>query len=279
MSAGTTRPRGHVRVEFSRMRRIKHIVDSKFHFLDLRAKLPTNCFQFSMSLWAVDVGLKAASMNYSAIVLHTREFEIQYNLFDPPSPHTPTDPGWRIGSPYYAALFLSEFTSPGGSVVINLNLNNSITSPYAAVAGYGIYSDSGAKRETLVFINFARDSQVFVLPQGFAQKVEYKLLVAPDVLERTNISWAGKTIGNNRNLEGDEQLIKMSCENACRVTIPGPGAVLIALANSPLFTGNSTIAAIGAYMSGDEPEPGHPWTCIRVCRSSNLATYTNRVTC
>ena len=219
--------------------------------------LPT--LQFAMSLWAVDVGLKAASMNYSAVFLHTREFEIQYNLFDPPSPHTSTDPGWRTGSPYYAALFLSEFTSPGGSVVIDLNLNNSITSPYATVAGYGIYSDSGTKREKLVFINFASDSQVFIIPRGFAQKVEYKLLVAPDVLERTNISWAGQTIGNNGNLEGDEQLIEMNCENGCRVTVPGPGAVLIGLANAPLFTGNSTIAAIGAYMSGATSlNPGIP---------------------
>lgn len=196
-------------------------------------------------------------MNYSAVFLHTREFEIQYNLFDPPSPLTSTEPGWRTGSPYYAALFLSEMTSSGGSVVIDLNLNNSITSQYATVAGYGIYSDSGTKREKLVFINFASDSQVFVLPRDFAQKVEYKLLIAPDVLERTNISWAGQTVGNNGNLEGDEQLIELNCEIGCRVTVPGPGAVLIALANEALYTGNSTIAGIGAYMSGARSP--HPW--------------------
>jgi hypothetical protein len=74
--------------------------------------------------------------------------------------------------------------------------------------------------------------------------------VAPDVLERSSISWAGQTVGNNRNLEGDEQLIEMNCENGCRITVPRPGAVLIALANEALYTGNSTIAAIRAYISG-----------------------------
>ncbi|KIM37311.1 glycoside hydrolase family 79 protein [Hebeloma cylindrosporum] len=213
---------------------------------------------FAMSLWAVDVGLKAASMNYSAVFLHTREFEIQYNLFDPPSPLTSTEPGWRTGSPYYAALFLSEFTSPGGTVVVDLNLNNSITSPYATVAGYGIYSDSGTRREKLAFINFASEPQVFILPRDFAQKVVYKFLVAPDVLERTNISWAGQTVGNNGDLEGDEQLIQMNCENGCRVTVPGPGAVLIALANEALYTGNSTIVGIGSYLSGATV----PYSCL-----------------
>jgi hypothetical protein len=119
----------------------------------------------------MDVGLNAASINYSTVFLHTREFEIQYNLFDPLTPHTSTESGWRTGSPYYAALFLSEFTSQGGSVVVDLNLTNSITSPYATVVGYRIYSDSGTKREKLVFANFASDSQVFVLPRDLAQKM------------------------------------------------------------------------------------------------------------
>ncbi|KAF8955688.1 hypothetical protein BDZ97DRAFT_1856283 [Flammula alnicola] len=205
---------------------------------------------FAMSLWAIDVGLKAASMNYSAVFLHTREHGIQYNLFDPPSPEKSTEPGWRTGSTYYAAIFLSEVTYPSGSVIVDVNLNNSNTSPNATVAGYGIYDYSNTTRGKLALINFANAVQVFSLPSGLAQTVQYKVLTAPDVYERTNISWAGQTIGANGDLQGDECLVEMNCENGCQLMLPGPAAALVAIDSGVLFSGNSTIASIGSYLSG-----------------------------
>jgi len=65
-----------------------------------------------------------------------------------------------------SAARISEFTWPGGTVVIDLYLNSSIALQYATVTGYGICSDSGMKREKFVFriVNLASDSQVSIRP-------------------------------------------------------------------------------------------------------------------
>lgn len=216
--------------------------------------------QFATALWSIDVGLKSASMNYSAVYLHTREFGVQYNLFDPPTPENSTEPGWRTGSPYYGALFLAESTYEGGAIIVDLNLNNSITSPTATVAAYGIYN-ADAARASLALINYAGIPQVFVLPPGMTEKVQIKILTAPDVYEKTNISWAGQTVSTNGDLEGDLQLIEMSCENGCQLTLPGPSAALVAFGDDILFSGNSTIASIGSYLS-NAPTFASPLPCL-----------------
>ncbi|KAF8990332.1 hypothetical protein BDQ17DRAFT_369785 [Cyathus striatus] len=206
---------------------------------------------FGMSLWAADVGLKAATMNYTAVYLHTREYGIKYNLFDPPTAETSTEPGWRTGSPYYAALFLSEVTDPQGSVIIDLNLNNSISNTYSTVAGYGVYDNVSeeAKRGKLVFFNYGSESShKFNVPGGLADAVEYRLLLAPSVVERTNISWAGQTVGENGDLEGEQVSVSLECSNGCVVEVPAPGAALVAFGESKFFTGNSTIAGVGGYL-------------------------------
>ncbi|PPQ74182.1 hypothetical protein CVT24_012733 [Panaeolus cyanescens] len=214
---------------------------------------------FAMSLWAVDVGLKAATMNYSAVFLHTREFDIQYNLFDPPTPTTGTEPGWRTGSPYYAALFLSEITDADGSVVVELDLNSNRTGVSDNFAAYGIYDQAGKTRGKIALINFTNDTQVFDIPADVSNTIEYRLLQAPSVWERTNISWAGQTISTNGDLEGDQATIEMTCDDGCRLTIPGPSAALVVLGtgSGKLFQGNSTIAGIGAYISGASPLAAH----------------------
>ncbi|KAF9556941.1 hypothetical protein CPC08DRAFT_710755, partial [Agrocybe pediades] len=146
---------------------------------------------FAMSLWVADVGLKAASMNFTAIFIHTREQGITYNLFDPPAPDRSLEPEWSTGSPYYGALFLSEVTSEGGNMIIDLNLNNSETNSHSKVAGYAIYDDAGAKRGKLALLNFGAEEQVFSIPPGTVEdSVTVRLLLAPDVYERRNISWA-----------------------------------------------------------------------------------------
>lgn len=220
-----------------------------------------------MSLWGVDVGLKAAAMNYSAVFLHTREFEIQYNLFDPPTPTTGTEPGWRTGSPYYAALFLSEITDAEGSVVVELDLNSNRTGVADNFAAYGIYDQAGKTRGKLAFINFSNDTQQFNIPADVADTIEYRLLQAPSVWERTNISWAGQTIHNNGDLEGEQQTVEMNCERGCRLQIPGPSAALVVLGSGSgkLFQGNSTIAGIGHYISAAAPlgvQNGIQWATI-----------------
>ncbi|KAF5379811.1 hypothetical protein D9615_005831 [Tricholomella constricta] len=213
---------------------------------------------FATGLWAVNVGLKAASVNYTSVYLHTREHGIQYNLFDPPTPETSMEPGWTTGSTYYAALFLAEMTDPTGSVVVDLNLNNSNSDPASRVAAYGIYDKAGTSRGKLALLNFAdaKDpgqtaTQVYRIPGGIADSVQVRVLTAPSKLETRNISWAGQTVGENGALLGMQQTIRKDCADGCEVEIPSPGGALVLLGgSSQFFTGNSTIAGIGGYLAG-----------------------------
>ncbi|KAJ3562302.1 hypothetical protein NP233_g9659 [Leucocoprinus birnbaumii] len=216
---------------------------------------------FGAALWAIDVALKAASMNYTALYLHTREYGVEYNLFDPPTPETSTSAGWSTGSPYYSALFLAEVADGTGAVVVDLNLNNGTTNQAATVAGYGIWTNAGETRSRLVFINYADTSsssssdatQQFRIPANLSSQVDYRILTAPDVTERTSISWAGQTVGPNGDLEGDQSTISIDCEHGCLIDVPGPGAVIVWLdPDGNLFVGNSTIAPY-QYLSDDAP--------------------------
>jgi len=206
--------------------------------------------QFGAALWAIDVGLKAASMNYTAVYLHTREYGVQYNLFDPPTPEDSISSGWRTGSPYYSALFLTEVGDPTGSVIVDLDLQNSTTDQSATIAGYGVYTDAGRRRDRLVILNYASPTsadedaiQQFHIPVNLTHKVFCRILTAPDVTEKTNITWAGQTVGQNGDLEGEQQTSTIDCKAGCSINVPGPGAALVWLdSEAKLFMGNSTIA-------------------------------------
>ncbi|KAJ8523132.1 hypothetical protein ONZ45_g401 [Pleurotus djamor] len=210
---------------------------------------------FAATLWAVDAGLKSGAANFSAVYLHTREFDIQYNLFDPPSPDNAMGLDWKTGSTYYAALFLAEVTSPFGSVIVDLNLDNSITSPNSTVATYGIYDDGGRSQGKLVLINYDNDApRTFNIPGNMTDDfVEYRVLTAPDVTERTEITWAGQTVRQNGILEGEQVTTRIDCAGGCTIEVPGPGAALVVLhpsSSSAFFRGNSTIAPSPGSSSG-----------------------------
>lgn len=149
-------------------------------------------------MWAADAGLNFASANISAAYLHTREFNVSYNLFDPPDGKPITESGWHTGSPYYAALLLAETMSSNGSVVVDLNIEASVTPPSSTIAGYGIYDNGGTTRGKLVLFNYDNgQTQTFAIPANTTIAAGVRLLLAPDVAERNNISWAGQTIGLN----------------------------------------------------------------------------------
>jgi len=240
--------------------------------------IPTHVWKkFVMSLWAIDAGLKSISRNFSAIYLHTREYGVQYNLFDPPTNPALNDssqnPGWKTGSTYYAALFLSEVGSPSGSVVVDLNLNNSIDNPTGLVAGYGIYAPSssyGFTREKLVLLNYAdgsnptypnngshyffsttEASQTFRIPENIARNVSYRILTAESLFSTTNssvggstdaIKWAGQWIGDLGNLRGQRETLSVECSLGCDIVVPSPGAAMVILTdNDSFYDGNSTV--------------------------------------
>jgi len=189
-------------------------------------------------------------MNYTAVYLHTREYGVQYNLFDPPTPENSVSSGWRTGSPYYSALFLTEVGDSTGSVIVDLDLQNSTTTQSATVAAYGVYVDAGRTRDRLVILNYASPTsagedaiQQFHIPANLTHKVFCRVLTAPDVTERINITWAGQTVGQNGDLEGDQETSSINCKAGCLIDVPGPGAALVWLdSEAKLFVGNSTIA-------------------------------------
>ncbi len=219
--------------------------------------------QFAATLWAVDVAMSGAIFNLSSVFLHTRELGITYNLFDPPSASDPTLAGWITGSPYYAELVVAEALHNRSTVVYDLNLNNSETNQFATVAGYALYSADADGNVTsslpgkLVLINFANASQTarpFALGANVTDQVEIRYLLAPSVNETTNISWAGQTVGQNGDLEGQQTSSTQNCTGGCTIDVPGPGlAVVLFNPGSPdsdsFYVGNSTIQGISGFSS------------------------------
>ncbi|EPQ53924.1 hypothetical protein GLOTRDRAFT_77790 [Gloeophyllum trabeum ATCC 11539] len=211
---------------------------------------------FAASLWVIDAALKHAASNFSAVYLHTREYDVRYNLFDPPSAPqdlknlnissnaTSNRPGWRTGSPYYAELVLAETLSASGSVVVDLNLNASETVSGASVAAYGVYDDGGSARGKLVLFNFADDAgqnETFRIPGGLKSTAEVRYLLAPSVRERTDISWAGQTVGAVGDLQGEQVTAQVDCWDGCEVQVPGPGLAVVWVGDDNIWTGNSTL--------------------------------------
>ena len=173
-------------------------------------------------------------------------------------------PGWRTGSPYYSALFLSETFLRGGSLVLDLNLDNSIHDAAAMVAGYALYGQNGTICERLVLINFGDDAGTprnFSLPPKIAHSAGVRLLVAPSIAETTLIAWAGQTVGRNGELEGAQstQYYTGCYANGCNISVPGPGAALVLLGdtkgNSSFYVGNSSVAGLVGYQDGSMGTP------------------------
>ncbi|THH08056.1 hypothetical protein EW146_g9112 [Bondarzewia mesenterica] len=215
---------------------------------------PTISPTFAASLWAVDAGLQFGASNMSAAYLHTREYGITYNLFDPPS-DTSTEPNWRTGSPYYSTLVLAETISPNGSIIVDLNVDNSTTNVSSHVAGYGIYDNGGTAQGKLVLINYSNDTEHnFTLSTNITHALGLRVLSAPSVNEQTEISWAGQTVRWNGELDGVQTTSYLECQDGCTITVPGPGLVLALLDpnasdTDSFYTGNSTVAGAVGYIS------------------------------
>nr|AEM76790.1 putative glycoside hydrolase [Armillaria mellea] len=204
---------------------------------------------FAAALWLIDAGLKSAERGFSGAYIHTREAGIQYNLFDPP---TSTSSGWITGAPYYAALFLAETFSASGNMIVDLNLNDSLHNPSATSAAYGVY-DAGSTRGKIVLLNLSEqgDEQVYAIPANMTASLHYRLLLAPSVLETSNISWAGQTVGGLGQLDGNQDTFYLDCIDGCTVDVPGAGAALVILGEpddgDSFYYGNSTVKGFESF--------------------------------
>lgn len=168
---------------------------------------------------------------------------------------------------------LTEVASLNGSVVQDLNLENSRSNASSTIAAYGIWdfgvttdglqrsdiNSTEAKLSKFVFINYSNTTaKTFVIPANLTStlSVATRSLVAPHVNEETDITWAGQTVGDNGDLEGDQTTEYLDCssEDGCVVTVPGPGIVLALLdpnasSTAGFYVGNSTIAGLEGYES------------------------------
>ncbi|KAI0071256.1 hypothetical protein K474DRAFT_1607247 [Panus rudis PR-1116 ss-1] len=221
---------------------------------------------FAMALWATDVALSAATSNISGIYLHTREYDVTYNLFDPPSAWDSLKSGWHTGPIYYTLLVVAETLSATGSVVVDLPLKNA-----EHAAAYAVYDNSGETRGKLVLINYASPdlpyidkqnaSYTFRLPSNITSTAGVRYLQAPsvysgskswDTLDQT-ITWAGQTVGDVGDLNGKQHSIFIDCDNGCDIDVPGPGLALVYLVGDTsdrFFHGNSSVIIPSA--AGDE---------------------------
>ena len=126
-------------------------------------------------------------MNYTGVFLHTREYGVTYNLFDPPNVNDPVveedendapsvvnldyewpprgtaqdqieeeqglrplETNWRTGAVYYATLVIAEAISSGTSSVLDLGLDLTTGIGNETMAAYAIY-DSGVPAKLVLF--------------------------------------------------------------------------------------------------------------------------------
>lgn len=192
--------------------------------------------------------------------IHTRELGVTYDLFQPPSDQDYLGSNWITGAIYYAELVVAEALG-NHSIVTDLNLDNSLTSPSSSVAVYAIYDGEQHYKSKLVLLNYdyPRNSsgdndnttQAFVLPANLTSSVGVRYLLASNITEQTAIMWAGQTVGGNGELQGEQALDVIECTNGCTISVPGPGLAVAWLDVSTseiqlgkIFQGNSTIAGV-----------------------------------
>ncbi|KAI0781762.1 hypothetical protein C8Q75DRAFT_812250 [Abortiporus biennis] len=231
---------------------------------------------FAMALWSVDVALQAARANISGVYIHTREFNVTYNLFDPPAEGASMDAGWHTRPNYYSTLVLAETLSSTGSVVTELDVGNQLKT-----AAYSIHDNSGTTRSKLALFNYmssnidsteedSSDSdltRIFEIPANITEdQIAIRYLLAPTVDFRTpwdssdsgsqtgNVTWANQTVGSLGEMTGTQATTYLSCKDGCNVSVPAPGlAIVFILSNNTdsLYDGNDTeVATASVTYSG-----------------------------
>lgn len=200
------------------------------------------------SLWTVDYALQMASIGYTAAYIHTREQGVTYNIFSPPNGPNGEPGPWTTLPPFYGLLVVAEaLQSKNGSIVSDLNVQQSMTDLGASVAGYAVYDAGDSTVQQLVLFNYANvsssdnSSVIFAVPANVfsSNTVTVKYLQAQDLQEDTNIAWGGQTFAN----VGDGKPVpttatwapvnaELDCSNGCSINVSGPG-LAVAFASVP----------------------------------------------
>lgn len=154
---------------------------------------------------------------------------------------------WTVGPIYYSALVTAEALGPTNTaqvVDLGANSNNPLT------PAYGIWEHGSLSR--VLIINFANDPSGantlavdLSIPDGtLPTQVDVKLLLAENVTQKGNFTWAGQTYGGNFGSDGrpigTENTAPTTCgvpadgssqTPVCRINVPAPGAALVFLSS------------------------------------------------
>lgn len=187
---------------------------------------------FTAAMWAVNMAMQFAFRNHSGVLLHNGGQTSVYNLFDPPA-YNSTTTAWRTHPIMYSLLVLAEALRPTDPTKpVN------VTDQEIGIdegAAYNIYESGIVTKRVL--INMANDASGannipfnFPAPAGNPASVAYKLLSAPSLAEKENVTWAGQTYGyySEGKLTGRETILQAPCTAGnCTLSVPAPGVALV----------------------------------------------------
>ncbi|KAG5647391.1 hypothetical protein DXG03_000461 [Asterophora parasitica] len=202
--------------------------------------LPGISDSFGAALWALDYGLTMAATNFSGALLHVGGQNVYYNPFTAPPTNQTAFNQWTVGAVYYATLITAEIFGRSNQSQIVDTTNNGLLTP-----SYAIY-DRGQLSKVALF-NFmddpsgAHDITGTITVEGgqVPPEVHVKYFEAESVAVKTNLTWAGQTLGNkfkvDGRLKGDLNITIIPCDqnaNVCRVPVRAPSFALVHL-NDP----------------------------------------------
>ncbi|MCO5583362.1 hypothetical protein L7F22_037272 [Adiantum nelumboides] len=207
---------------------------------------------FTSAIWGVNMALQFAYRNHSGVLLHSGGQSTLYNTFTPPAYNSSnrivSAKAWKTGPIFYSTLVLAEALHPSDGKAPVTVTDQLIQSE--VLAAYNIYESGQIAKQ--VFINMINDPSgannfnvQFPQPSNQPASVPYKLLAAPTLAEKDNITWAGQSFGwwSEGILQGKEQVLQAPCNNGnCTLSVPAPGVALafINQASQPEATVTST---------------------------------------
>ncbi|KAK7044575.1 glycoside hydrolase superfamily [Favolaschia claudopus] len=194
---------------------------------------------FGAALWALDYGLQMATSNFSGALLHVGGQNVFYNPFTPPPTNQSKYYEWTVGAVYYSALISAEvFGKTNTSQIIDLHGNeDNIFTPQ-----YAVYEDGAIARVAL--FNYVTDpssasqytTTITVAGGTVPSSVQVKYFLSDSVATKTNITWAGQTLGTTRTVDGRFKgtlnVVSITCDtiaNTCLVPVPAPAFALVFL--------------------------------------------------
>ncbi|KAG9127511.1 hypothetical protein FRC07_012798 [Ceratobasidium sp. 392] len=204
---------------------------------------------FGATMWAADLGLQFAYINFSQVLLHVGGQDTYYNPFTPPPTNLSKSFGWTTGAVYYSTLFIAEaFGQSGDSQVVDLALNGNNT----LTPGYAIYENGNPARVALFnyiddpsgandyTANIAVGGQQTGLASTTPTSVSVRYMRAP-ALGSHNVTWAGQWLGgelsSDGRLMGEVATVTIQCDTTaqtCAIPVKAPSIALVFLTDTAL---------------------------------------------